>query len=111
MKQEERTNELIERLREYAEWARANEWEVPLCLADDLEAAADKLTADVAPVRHSYWETYITPQFMGLDDFNEPKLRDGRLFICHERQCRYKTVIRSNYCPKCGAKMDGGVDK
>lgn len=44
-------NELIERLREYAEWARENEWEVPLCMADDLDAAADKLTErDAVPV-------------------------------------------------------------
>ena len=45
MKQEERMNELIERLREYAEWALENEREVPLCLADDLEAAVDRLSA------------------------------------------------------------------
>lgn len=38
-----KTDELVKRLREYAEWARANEWEVPICLADDLEAAVDKL--------------------------------------------------------------------
>lgn len=31
---------LIERLKEYAEWADANEWEVPLCLGDDLRKAA-----------------------------------------------------------------------
>lgn len=32
---------LIERLREYAEWTDANEWEVPLCLGDDLREAAE----------------------------------------------------------------------
>lgn len=31
---------LQERLEEYAEWAACNEWEVPLCLADDLKRAA-----------------------------------------------------------------------
>lgn len=36
-------NELVKRLREYAEWAQANEWEVPLCMADDLEAAAKRI--------------------------------------------------------------------
>lgn len=35
--------ELVERLREKAEWARCNEWETPLCLADDLTAAADAI--------------------------------------------------------------------
>lgn len=31
---------LADSLREHAEWARANEWEVPITLSDDLEAAA-----------------------------------------------------------------------
>lgn len=35
--------ELWERLHEHAEWARCNEWETPLCLADDLTAAADAI--------------------------------------------------------------------
>ncbi len=34
---------LIEELREYAEWAEANIWEVPITLPDVLRAAADKL--------------------------------------------------------------------
>lgn len=32
---------LISRLREYAEWAEANIWEVPIDLPDTLKAAAD----------------------------------------------------------------------
>lgn len=35
--------ELWERLHEHAEWARGNEWETPLCLADDLKAATDAI--------------------------------------------------------------------
>ena len=38
-----KTDELVKRLWEYAEWARANEWEVPITLADALEAAADTI--------------------------------------------------------------------
>lgn len=38
---------LIVRLREYAEWADANEWEVPICLGDDLRAAAEMLQNDM----------------------------------------------------------------
>lgn len=34
---------LIQALREHAEWARANEWETPITLGDDLVAAADRL--------------------------------------------------------------------
>lgn len=35
--------ELIRALHEHAEWAQANEWEVPITLGDDLKAAADRL--------------------------------------------------------------------
>lgn len=37
--------ELVEKLREHAEWASANEWEAPITLGDDLRAAADVLEA------------------------------------------------------------------
>ena len=35
--------ELIRTLREYADWADGEEWEVPLMLADHLRQAAEKL--------------------------------------------------------------------
>lgn len=63
--------------------------------------------ADVAPVRHSYWESYSCSQFMGTDEFGEPKWRDGQFYVCHNSRCRRKTVVKSNYCPNCGVKMDG----
>lgn len=66
---------------------------------------------DVAPVVHSYWEGYSCSQYMGTDECGEPKWRDGRFFVCHNYKCRRKTVIKSNYCPNCGAKMDGGASK
>lgn len=37
--------ELIQALREDAEWAQANEWETPITLSDHLAAAADRLEA------------------------------------------------------------------
>lgn len=36
-----RDTNLVNALREHAEWAQANEWETPITLSDDLEAAAD----------------------------------------------------------------------
>lgn len=35
--------ELIQALREHAEWQRGNEWETPITLGDDLVAAADRI--------------------------------------------------------------------
>lgn len=51
--------------------------------------------ADVAPVVHSYWEH---------------KIADGgeNIGICHN--CKYPVSWvweQSNYCPSCGARMDG----
>lgn len=36
-----RDTNLVKALREHAEWARANEWETPITLGDDLAEAAD----------------------------------------------------------------------
>lgn len=38
-----RDQELVKALREHAEWARANEWETPITLGDDLIKAADRI--------------------------------------------------------------------
>lgn len=35
--------EMIRTLREYADWADGEEWEVPIMLADHLRQAADRL--------------------------------------------------------------------
>lgn len=51
--------ELIKRLREYAEWAAANEWESPIALGDHLTDAADtieKLAAEVERLhKENFW--------------------------------------------------------
>ena len=38
-----RDTNLVNALREHAEWARANEWETPITLGDDLAEAADEI--------------------------------------------------------------------
>lgn len=40
-----RDTNLVNTLREHAEWARANEWETPITLGDDLTEAADRIVA------------------------------------------------------------------
>ena len=54
-------------------------------------------TADVAPVRHGRWE----------------EASDGDGIVCPFCRTDFCTIIYDteyfNYCPNCGAKMDGGA--
>lgn len=67
------------------------------------EDAADCIrymdSADVVPVRHGYW---ISKNPHGYE----------WIFVCSN--CDYIDGYpfndRSNYCPNCGAKMDGGIN-
>lgn len=45
--QAERLNQLVNDLREYAEWAEANSWEVPIMLPDVLNTAAEIIETEV----------------------------------------------------------------
>ena len=40
-----RDTNLVNALREHAEWAEGNQWETPIALCDDLTAAADLIEA------------------------------------------------------------------
>ena len=62
------------------------------------ERYAEKLIAnDVAPVRHGRWVPTKAPFMNECEDCSA---------------CGYRTVWghRYNYCPNCGARMDGGDD-
>jgi hypothetical protein len=71
---------------------------VPLvgsCTTDNESLAyqlAKASTADVAEVKHGEWETTDTPL--------------GRCCVCSV--CGSCPTLEYNYCPYCGAKMDGG---
>lgn len=45
-----RNTNLVNALREHAEWARANEWETPITLGDDLAEAADRIEAQAKEI-------------------------------------------------------------
>lgn len=62
--------------------------------------------ADVVEVRHGRW---IGTEFDGYADGNP--VYD--VFECSVCGCEYDTddgEMHHNYCPNCGAKMDGGGD-
>lgn len=64
--------------------------------ADFIDDINNQPAADVAPVKHGVWE----------------EIRDayGQLegWICKE--CGRETKSKENYCPDCGARMDGDAD-
>lgn len=62
--------------------------------------------ADVEPVRHGRWEGYTHSRYCGNDEYGNPVFRDGVVYYCSNPKCRRKTVIKENFCPSCGAKMD-----
>lgn len=45
-----RDTNLVNALREHAEWARENEWETPITLGDDLTEAADLIEAQAKEI-------------------------------------------------------------
>lgn len=67
-----RDTKLVNALREHAEWARANEWETPITLGDDLAEAADRIEA----------------QAKEIDALrNELCLKCGNYTLAHEGAC------------------------
>lgn len=64
--------DLVNALREHAEWAQANEWETPITLVDDLAEAADRIEA----------------QAKEIDTLrNELCLKCGNYTLTHEGAC------------------------
>lgn len=70
-------------------------------IKDGIEAIP---AADVE--RQGRWESYTHSRYCGIDADGEPVYRDGVVYYCSNPKCRRKTVIKENYCPNCGAKMD-----
>ena len=62
------------------------------------EAILKIQAADVAPVRHGRWE----------------EASDGDGIVCPFCRTDFCTIIYDteyfNYCPNCGAKLDGGIE-
>lgn len=60
--------DLVNTLHEHAEWARANEWETPITLGDDLAEAAERIEAQAKEIEKlrgqlkANEDTGLTPQ-------------------------------------------------
>lgn len=67
-----RGQNLVNALREHAEWAEGNQWETPITLGDDLAEAADRIEA----------------QAKEIDALrNELCLKCGNYTLAHEGAC------------------------
>ena len=80
-----RDTNLVNALREHAEWARANEWETPITLGDDLAEAADRLenqNAHIAALQQEIEK--LRAQLRHLGKLAEAD-RDGRVVV---RPCK-----------------------
>ena len=83
-------------------------------LYEATELVNDIPTADVVPVVHGRWipirESEMTgwqPELAGRDPIGGyvcSACKEESVFDCNDE------FVLSNYCPNCGAKMDGGAD-
>lgn len=67
-----RDTNLVNALRDHAEWAEGNQWETPITLGDDLTEAADRIEAQ-------------TKEIDALR--NELCLKCGNYTLAHEGAC------------------------
>ena len=88
---------------------------------DDFKRAITKMPkgiiVDVAPVRHGRWLDRPKNQGLKDEEIGTVGMVDGEPWSsCYCSECGEWLVasdeyaVKGNYCPNCGAKMDGGED-
>lgn len=112
-----RDTNLVNALREHAEWARANEWETPITLSDDLAEAADRIEAQAKEIEN------LRAQLRHLEELAEAD-RDGRLVVlpftsgrtllCKENidspRLMKDVELAIRYCSSCGIVFHMGYN-
>lgn len=112
-----RDQNLVNALREHADWARANEWETPITLSDDLAEAADRIEAQAKEIEN------LRAQLRHLEELAEAD-RDGRLVVlpftsgrtllCKENidspRLMKDVELAIRYCSSCGIVFHMGYN-
>lgn len=86
-----RDQELVNKLREHAEWARANEWETPITLGDDLVEAADRIANQSTHIAALQQEIEKLRRQM-----DEPKDPEKMVAIVEQRAAEHPTKTRQS---------------
>ena len=93
-----RDTNLVNALREHAEWQRGNEWETPITLGDDLTEAADRIEAQAKEIETLREQV---PRWIPVEErLPEERVLVNVLWVNRDPE--------PSFCPHCGAKMDGG---
>lgn len=71
----------------------------------DEEKALDLAIQALEERQQGEWKGYIRSAFHGVDEWGEPIYRPVTVYNC--TKCGRRTVIKENFCPKCGADMRG----
>ncbi len=84
-----------------------------ICSAEDdiellMRCITEALAADVAPVVHGRWVN-IPNKFVSLSSKNGKRYSGNatNCSVCFEVN---PNAFKTNYCPNCGAKMDGACE-
>lgn len=84
------------------EWAKGYDSAIDAVIMDIIEGMP---AADVAPVRHGHWE--CNKSIVQCDVCGFGLFPDGYFFENGECTHANEQNFRLNFCPNCGAKMDG----
>lgn len=83
--------ELVNALREHAEWAEGNQWETPITLCDDLAEAADRIEAQAKEIE-------------------KLRAQNGQLMLIIADITKAGKTWMCQYCAHCKGIVSGMVD-
>ena len=85
--------ELVNALREHAEWQRGNEWETPITLGDDLVEAADRIEAQAKEIEKLRGQNEQLREAAALVAKESAELLERRWISVTERRPEYNARV------------------